>query len=95
MFLYVALGARIERVSGREGQMGWLMALAAYVLAFFTVVLIAGGTRRGDLRHAAAVRALAALDDARWKRLDPVARVRVSRRRSASSQKAGLQRRFS
>jgi hypothetical protein len=42
--------------------MGWVLGIAAYAVLLAGVVLIAGGTRRGDLRHADAVKALAALD---------------------------------
>ena len=42
--------------------MGWMIGIATYAVLLMAVVLIAGGRRRGDLRHAAAVNELAAFE---------------------------------
>ena len=45
--------------------MGWMIGIATYLVMLTAVILIAGGRRRGDLRHAAAVHELAAFEPGR------------------------------
>jgi hypothetical protein len=57
--------------------MGWIIGIAIYAVLLTAVVLIAGGRRRGDLRHAATINDLAAFDTAELAYTEP-SRLRVA-----------------